>query len=128
MTCCDRLRSFPEFLGGLTSLAWLDLSGCVGLSRLPMSFGCLARLQKLDMSGCVGLYDLCESFGGLAALEVLDLTNCCGLTSLMVLQVPDHLLSHLPEALAMLAKPQSGRDSPSVTVCCISGFDGVPRV
>jgi hypothetical protein len=97
------------------------LSGVVTLARpIAHVVWCLERLQKLDMSGCVGLYDLCESFGGLAALEVLDLTNCCGLTSLpaslvqltrlRVLQVPDHLLSHRPEALAMLAKPQSGRD------------------
>ena len=67
----NRLTELPEWLGNLTALTSLDLSGN-GLTSLPEWLGNLTALTRLDLSGNQ-LTELPEWLGNLTALTSLDL-------------------------------------------------------
>ncbi|XP_028799885.1 putative disease resistance protein RGA4, partial [Neltuma alba] len=66
-----------EFIGNLTSLQSLDLSGSTSLS-----IGNLTSLLSLHLSGCTSLASLPESIGNLISLRSLNLLGCTSLASL----------------------------------------------
>jgi len=46
------LKELPTSIDKLTSLQWLDLSGCSELKELPTSIDKLTALQSLNLSRC----------------------------------------------------------------------------
>ncbi|KAK4285375.1 hypothetical protein QN277_002081 [Acacia crassicarpa] len=70
---CRKLKTFPSIK--LTSLEFLNLSGCSGLTRFPEILGTMENIKDvcLDFSG---IEDLPLSFKSLVTLEKLKL-SCC---------------------------------------------------
>ena len=54
----------------------------LALDMLPQWLGELSALEKLDLTGCEAVRELPGEIGGLTALQTLDLSLCSGLTSL----------------------------------------------
>lgn len=55
------ISSLPEWLGDLSSLKSLVISGCEGIKSLPPCTNLLTKLQKLQIEGNLELMKWCES-------------------------------------------------------------------
>ncbi|KAF9679389.1 hypothetical protein SADUNF_Sadunf06G0010100 [Salix dunnii] len=80
-----------EWISSLKRLAYLNLSGVVGLKELPKSFRKLRNLQFLVFAGCNELVKI-DHITSLRKLVVLDLGSC-----LLYLPSGIEKLSHLQE-------------------------------
>ena len=69
---CPEFRSLPDSLGGLSSLASLELDH-VGLTSLPQSIGQLSSLRVLKISHCPNPGNLPHSIGQLGQLTFLSI-------------------------------------------------------
>ena len=108
------LTSLPDWIGNLTALTSLDLSG-TRLTSLPESVGNLTALTELDLSG-TRLTSLPESVGNLTALTELDLSgtrltslpeSVGNLTALTELDLSRTQLTSLPESVGNLTALRS---------------------
>ncbi|KAI9115468.1 hypothetical protein K1719_013787 [Acacia pycnantha] len=70
---CRKLKTFPSIK--LTSLEFLDLSGCSSLTRFPEILGTMENIKdvRLDFSG---IEELPLSFKNLVTLKKLKLSSC----------------------------------------------------
>jgi len=89
---CSSLTQLPPSIGNLHNLAALNLSHCYSLCKLPVPLGRLHNLQILVLSCCHALRSLPASLHELSKLRFLDLSGCSSLENL-----PDSLvnLGHL---------------------------------
>lgn len=78
---CRRLETFPEIVGEMDSLTWLDLSG-TAIEELPSSIGYLINLEELIMKECENLTHLPCCIYELQHLWCLDLQYCSKLVTL----------------------------------------------
>ncbi|KAJ8638981.1 hypothetical protein MRB53_015675 [Persea americana] len=77
-----RIDGCPKHAESLTSLAWLMIWNCPGISSLPESMGDLTSLTMLWISDCPGLSSLPESMGDLTSLKILGISKCPEITTL----------------------------------------------
>uniref|UniRef100_A0A0D3HJK3 Uncharacterized protein n=1 Tax=Oryza barthii TaxID=65489 RepID=A0A0D3HJK3_9ORYZ len=108
--------SSPKFLGSMTKLRYLDLSGCLFSGRVPPELGNLTRLKHLDLGNMQHMYSADISWiTHLRSLEYLDmsLVNLSmvapgwphvlnTIPSLEVLNLVKCTLPSTPQALAQL--------------------------
>ncbi|XP_021739305.1 putative disease resistance protein RGA3 [Chenopodium quinoa] len=86
MLRCLRLRyipkmvALPQGLQHVTSLRFLEIVGCDGLTTLPDWISCLSLLQWLSIRECSKLMELPEGFVHLSKLKELEITACPRLT------------------------------------------------
>eukprot|EP00929_Paragymnodinium_shiwhaense_P022657 TRINITY_DN14417_c0_g1_i1.p1 TRINITY_DN14417_c0_g1~~TRINITY_DN14417_c0_g1_i1.p1 ORF type:complete len:791 (-),score=159.05 TRINITY_DN14417_c0_g1_i1:158-2530(-) len=93
---CLALKTFPEGIGALESLADLRLANCDELQELPEELVSCKKLQKLELSHCPSLTQLPQRAATLHSLAELTIGYCSR-------------LKELPEDLACCAKLQSLR-------------------
>uniref|UniRef100_A0A7N2RF65 Uncharacterized protein n=1 Tax=Quercus lobata TaxID=97700 RepID=A0A7N2RF65_QUELO len=99
---CTGLMAIPEWIGNLTSLHHLSISGCSNLTpmdnltllqeltigefpnltSLPQGIRSLTSLKRLTVDDCPNLMALPEWIGNLTSLEELIICKCLNLTSL----------------------------------------------
>ncbi|XP_058078505.1 putative disease resistance protein RGA3 [Magnolia sinica] len=88
---CSMLVSLPEELQNLSSLSWLWIDGCNGLTSLRLQG--LSSLQHLTIQGCESLTSLIGGLQHLTALQYLFINGC-----------PE--LAYLPEGMQHLTSLQ----------------------
>ncbi|KAG8386470.1 hypothetical protein BUALT_Bualt03G0152000 [Buddleja alternifolia] len=107
---------FPEFIGHLSRLKYIDLSGGVGFEgAIPQQLGNLSELQHLDLGGSYYVYTTSlDWLYTLHSLEYLDLSgvNLSQVTNWLpaLAKVPSlrelHLsVCHLPEIILSSSRP-----------------------
>ncbi|KEH25214.1 putative disease resistance protein RGA3 isoform X1 [Medicago truncatula] len=77
------LRMFPDLIGQLVRLRYLDLSWCIKLARLPKSIGRLVNLQTLKLTGCETLEFSTEVVTKLINLRHLEIHRCKAFEEMM---------------------------------------------
>ncbi|XP_074293552.1 putative disease resistance protein RGA1 [Silene latifolia] len=82
-------KSFPESIGELFHLRYLNLSRCGMLDKLPDSVTKLVNLQTLDLSNCSHLQELPDNVSKLLDLSTLNITSC-------------YMLSYMPSGMSLL--------------------------
>ncbi|XP_050377134.1 putative disease resistance protein RGA3 isoform X2 [Argentina anserina] len=90
----NAIEEFPEEMGALIHLRYLDLSRNWRLEKLPDSVGNLYNLQTLRLDGCDELSALPESMGNLTKLRHLHNKYCRN-------------LAYLPRGIARLTSLQT---------------------
>jgi len=77
------LKMFPDLVGKLKHLRYVDVSWCVKLSRLPKSIGNLVNLQTLKLTGCETLEFSTEVVTKLINLRHLEIHRCKAFEDMM---------------------------------------------
>ena len=72
---CGGLVSLP-WIGSLTSLQTLEISGCRYLKSLPQEIRNLTSLKRLRIFGCPNLTSLPQEIHNLTSLKVLEIWGC----------------------------------------------------
>lgn len=80
------IKKFPESIGNLTGLEYLDMSNCIRLSDLSSSFFLLPKLATLKVDGCSQLGESFKRFR-----EIHSVVNGC--SNLVTLHLSDSNLS-----------------------------------
>ncbi|KAL3037080.1 hypothetical protein AAZX31_01G045400 [Glycine max] len=86
---CTSLMSFPEILGKMENIRYLDLIGSA-ISVLPFSIGNLVGLTRLNLNKCTGLVELPISVFMLPKLENLEANYCDRLAQVQNGEGQDH--------------------------------------
>ncbi|KAL2941307.1 Disease resistance protein RGA2 [Bienertia sinuspersici] len=70
------ITNLPKGMQYLTCLKTLKLEGCVNLKALPEWIGCLSSLQSLSLTGSPALTSLPQGIQNLTSLRKLKIHNC----------------------------------------------------
>ncbi|CAM0958381.1 unnamed protein product [Alopecurus aequalis] len=76
------IKELPKWLGELTSLQDLEISGFSGPTELHKSMRLLTNLQSLKLSNCTSITSLPQWLGELTSLKKLEINGCDGISSL----------------------------------------------
>ncbi|KAH9782106.1 hypothetical protein KPL71_008746 [Citrus sinensis] len=72
LSCCSKLKKFPEIVGSMASLMTLILDG-TALQELPLSIELLSGLDLLNLNDCNNLSRFPSTINGLKSLKDLYL-------------------------------------------------------
>lgn len=72
LSCCSKLKKFPEIVGSMASLMRLMLDG-TDLQELPLSIELLSGLDLLNLNDCNNLSRFPSTINGLKSLKALYL-------------------------------------------------------
>ncbi|XP_024017733.1 putative disease resistance protein RGA3 [Morus notabilis] len=79
---CRNLTSIPNEIGSLSSLTSLVIGGCSNLTSIPKEIGSLSSLTSLVIGGCSNLTSIPNEIGSLSSLTSLVIRECSNLTSI----------------------------------------------
>ncbi|MED6149422.1 hypothetical protein PIB30_062233 [Stylosanthes scabra] len=75
---CSELKTVPEFGGCMKHLSMLSFEG-TAITKLPSSLGCLVGLAVLKLKNCKNLVCLPDSICKLTSLKILNVSGCKGM-------------------------------------------------
>ncbi|KAJ1288856.1 hypothetical protein BS78_02G120000 [Paspalum vaginatum] len=127
LSSCSGLTQLPPSISNLPNLAALNLSHCRSLHTLPVSLGELNNLQMLVLSCCSELRNLPVSLCELSKVRLLDLAGCSRLEKLPASFVNlGHLENlNLSDCKELKELPQSLGNLQKLKYLNLSGCHGV---